>query len=280
MSIVPHSSRSGKRAPNEANAIERSTLSDLLAGARRFELWIALSHDDVRFRFKRTALGLAWITVSYLVFVAAKVIIFGAIAPQPTGWFLLYVASGFLAWTFLSGSILDACNVFVTSENWILGLKLPFSLYIFQNVFREIIFFIYSSIIVFVAFIILRWDHAAQIVWVLPAFFIYIFNAILVNMYLGPLCTRYRDITQIIQAGLRVMFFLTPLVWTPEQVGEVANWLWWNPFVYMIDIFRSPLVEGIVPIQSWVVVGLITVINLGLGWAAFSWARNKIPYWF
>lgn len=257
-----------------------SALSDLISGAKKFELWIALSHDDVRFRFKRTALGLAWITVSYLVFVAAKVIIFGAIAPQPTTWFLLYVASGFLAWTFLSGSILDACNVFVTSENWILGLKLPYYLYIFQNIFRETIFFVYNSIIVFIAFIFLRWEHAAQAVWVIPAFAAYVLNAIAVNMYLGPLCTRYRDITQIIQSGLRVLFFLTPLVWTPEQIGEVANWLWWNPFVYFIDIFRAPLVEGFVPIDSWIVVGLITLVNLGVGWAAFSLSRNKIPYWF
>jgi ABC-2 type transport system permease protein len=269
-------------ASSDASKLQRNfraAIDDIIEGAKRYELWMALSHDDVRLRFKRTLLGVLWITASYLVFVAAKTIIFGAISPQPAGWFLLYVASGFLAWTFLSGSVVDACNVFVNAENWILGIKMPLSLYIFQNIFRELIFFLYSSIVAIGAFAFLRPSHFFDIIWVIPSLVVFVINAAFVNMYLGPLCARFRDFTQIIQTSLKVLFFLTPLVWTPEQVGDIAGLLWWNPFMYFVDIFRAPLVEGYVPIFSWLVVGSITIFNVISGSCAFAWSRSRIPYW-
>lgn len=255
-------------------------LIDLVQGVTLWRLWFELAYDDLRQRYRRTAFGALWVSVSYLVFA----ITIALIGSQMTGVelfpFMVYVAVGYLAWNFINASVTDGCTVFINTENWISGMRLPFSLFVYQSIAREVIIFGYGAVVAVGIILFTGHDLSWSALAALPALLLYLVNAVSSHLLLGVLVTRYRDISQIIQTAMRVLFFLTPLIWTPAQAGGLRDWLWWNPFTYFIDIFRAPIVDGIIPWTSWMVcLGFSGVFGL-VAFVLFAHLRRRIVFWF
>ncbi|MCW5724842.1 MAG: ABC transporter permease [Maricaulaceae bacterium] len=256
-----------------------AALADLGEGLRRWPLWLALAGDDMRQRYRRTVFGLLWITISYAAFVGALTLVFGQLSPEPLSWFVVYVAVGFLAWQFINASVVDGCQVFVNSENWLTGMRLPHSVFIFQSVARECLVLGYSALVALAVMLMAGHALTPMALMALPALAAFIVNAVFAHMLFGVAATRFRDLSQVIQAVMRVLFFLTPLVWTAEQVGGLRGWLWWNPFTYFVDIFRAPIVDGVFPAHSWAVVAAITAGMAVVSLTVFTAFRRRLTLW-
>jgi homopolymeric O-antigen transport system permease protein len=253
---------------------------DIRRGIGYWRLAIELANDDLRQRYRRTAFGALWISVSYLVFAVTIALIGSQMTGVELYGFMVYVAVGYLAWNFINASVTDGCSVFLNTENWISGLRLPFSLFVFQSIARELITFGYGAMVAFLIILATGHELTLTALAALPALLILLINAVWAHLFFGVLVTRYRDINQIVQTGMRVLFFLTPLIWTPEQAGGLRDWLWWNPFTYFIDIFRAPIVQGVIPMDSWIVCLVFTGV-FGLATIAlFAHFRRRIAFWF
>ena len=100
-----------------------------------------------------------------------------------------------------------------------------------------------------------------------------------VHIVLGALCARHRDILHLVQAVMHVMFFLTPILYIPKQLGPKAAVLNYNPFTHYLAIVREPVVNGIIPQLSWTVVICITIV----GWIAalytLKYKTRNIAFW-
>jgi len=253
---------------------------DLARGFMRYELWTALAQDDLRQRYRRTIFGLAWLTLSYLVFVLAKIFIFGALNPAPMAWFAAYVTVGFLIWQIINSFVVDGCTSLINSETWVKGVQLPYSTYFFESISRDLIIFAYSAVVAGIVLVVTGHFPGWAALSVAPALVLLVLNGLFLHMLLGVICLRYRDVVQVVQTAMRVLFFLTPLVWTVDQVGPIADFLVWNPFTYLIDIVRAPLVDDLIPLTSWVV---STGITVGLGivsFFTFAIFRNRMAFWY
>ena len=255
-------------------------LADLGQGFRLWRLWFELAYDDLRQRYRRTSFGALWVSISYLVFAVTIALIGSQMTGVELFPFMVYVAVGYLAWNFINASVTDGCTVFINTENWISGMRLPFSLFVYQSIAREVIIFGYGAIIA--VGIILFTGHS--LTWTalaaLPALLLYLINAVSSHLLFGVLVTRYRDISQIIQTAMRVIFFLTPLIWTPSQAGGLREWLWWNPFTYFIDVFRAPIVDGIIPWDSWMFCLIFSAVFGLIAFGLFAHFRRRIVFWF
>jgi lipopolysaccharide transport system permease protein len=91
--------------------------------------------------------------------------------------------------------------------------------------------------------------------------------------------TRFRDMVPIINSGVQILFFVTPISWMPKLLGESSIMIKLNPFVYFIEIVRQPLL-GIVPAPIvWGVMAGFTCVGFFLSQMAFSYKRFRIPFW-
>jgi len=79
---------------------------------------------------------------------------------------------------------------------------------------------------------------------------------------------------------LQISMFLTPILWTPEQLkGRVALLADLNPLYHLIAIVRDPML-GIAPApMQWVVVLAITVVGWTLLIRVMTKFRHRIVYW-
>ena len=73
--------------------------------------------------------------------------------------------------------------------------------------------------------------------------------------------TFFRDLPFIVVNVMRLLMFITPVFWSHEGVGGWRGILYhWNPLTHYIDIFRRPVVEGIVPMTSWAITLLASTL--------------------
>lgn len=254
---------------------------DIGSGLVRWRLWFALASEDINRRFKRTYIGVLWTTLSFALFVAVKVLIFSpmASAQADATYFTLYVAIGYFAWMYISTVITDGCNVFAVSEAWIKGGRLPFTLFVNVSIMRSLIFAFYNFLVVAGLMAIYHARPTLVAFWSLGVFGMFILNAFFIHFLLGVLCVRYRDLSHLIQAILRVMFFLTPIFWLPEQLGGLWTYLQFNPFAHYLIAFRDPLLAGTVPESSMWVIGITTGVLMVSAFTLFVFARRRVIFW-
>lgn len=257
-------------------------LKDLWSGITRTELWWAFAAEEIQQRYRRSRLGIAWVVVSYLLFVVAISIFFGGFSPKGVGEFTAYVAVNYAMFSFLIANLTDGCAVFRSSKTWISSVPFPYSVHVLKSVARSLFVFGISMFIGAIALI--ATGHASDPVgWLaLPAFLLLLLNGVLVQTYLGYISARFRDLEHLIQSLSRILFFITPILWVRHEQPEgslrrtIADM---NPLTHALEIFSAPLLGRMPDPISWQVMGIITLLNCLLMLVISYFAYRRLPYW-
>ena len=102
---------------------------------------------------------------------------------------------------------------------------------------------------------------------------------VLVSLVVGGLCARFRDIPQIVQSLVQILFFVTPVIWRPETLTGHRWVVDWNPIYHYVEIIRAPLIRAEVPVGSWLFVAACTPVVAAVSLWFFGRCRPRIPYW-
>ena len=57
-----------------------TAVSDWKRALSMWRLWVALGHEDIVDRYRRSLLGTAWVVLSFALFVGVKLSVFGQLA--------------------------------------------------------------------------------------------------------------------------------------------------------------------------------------------------------
>lgn len=243
-------------------------------------IWMTLAIEDLRDRYKRTLIGMIWIPLTFLLFVGVKILIFSKLNGSSLQEFTIYVVVGYWVWQNINSNVIDSCSVFIRSAGYIKSSPLPYSIYILQSIFRNKIIFMYNFIIVLFLLFITSKSITFQLLFVIPAFMVYILNAVWVGLLFGIISARFRDVIHLVQSLMRITFFLTPIIWMPKELGRVGELIaYYNPFTHFIEIIRFPLMYQKIPLESWAIVLTITILGSILAQYTYYKTRLSIVHW-
>jgi lipopolysaccharide transport system permease protein len=265
---------------NKSHSSTMLALTDIKDGIKSWRIWLLLSWQDIRLRYRRSTLGPFWITLSMAITIFTTGFLYGKLLKIDLHQYYPFFAVGMLMWSFISTSITEGTRIFVDSENFLKQMKQPYSTFIFRTVSRNFIIFLHNSIIFIPIIIFLHLKVNLIMMLSLFGLFLMLLNALTFGMVLAIFGTRYRDITQLITSLVQVIFFLTPIMWSaavlPERYHYAVNW---NPVAQFIEMVRNPLL-GILPsVHAIVMTLLITVFSLVFGFYIFAKYRARIAYW-
>jgi lipopolysaccharide transport system permease protein len=115
---------------------------------------------------------------------------------------------------------------------------------------------------------------------VLPALLLWVVDALALTLLLGGFCARFRDVMPIVNSVMQIAFFITPVIWKPQQLGARGmEHLPLNPFFDMLEIVRAPLLGAMPDPMVWIGAGVYSVLLCALSWTFFSRARGRLAYW-
>lgn len=261
----------------------RSAWRDFIEGVQQVSIWGTLGWHDIRQRYRRSVIGPFWLSISAAVMVGALGFVYSGLFNQDMSKYLPFIAIGLIVWGFISSLINDASTVFVGSEGMLKQIRLPLTLHVCRMVWRNFIIFIHNAVII-VAVII--WAHTPvtwELILVPVALFIIAFNGLNVGLLLGIFCTRFRDIVQLVANLIQLLFFVTPIMWSPAILSSRdVDRAWvavYNPAYHFIEIIRAPVLGESISMNSWAAVLAISLVTWLLAMWALTKFRHRVAYW-
>lgn len=258
----------------------QDTFRDMLLGLRRYELWSTLGWRDVANRYRRAALGSLWIPLSMAVVAGVLGTLYSHIMQRPPAEYIPYLTAGFIIWNLLSGIIADGTNVFVSNAAAIKEIPAPLTIHIYRVIWKQIIIYIHN-VIVFVAVSIYFGNvNLATVPQLIAALVIITLNGLWISCLLGIVNARFRDFAHLVPTAMRLIFFVTPIIWYPQLLGGWRAYaVHLNPFYYFIDILRAPMLGVSTATSTWQVVVVITLLGSVTALPVYAYSRKKIAFW-
>ena len=253
---------------------------DFVLAWQSWRLWLGLGLRDISIRYKRTILGPVWLTLSTTATFTSMGMLFSAILKNDVHQFLPYLAAGMVVWNLLNATAGEAPYVFVHSHHIIQSLRLPLPVHVLRCTAYNMMLFLHNAVAAVLALLVLG-GHltpaSLMLLVCLPVLFVILFSGGLILALLGA---RFRDLGPIIAMAMQFLFFLTPIIWSPEDIPQGRKW--WieiNPCYHLIEIVRAPLL-GRMPPQTSLLVALGTaVIIAALAYGLFLRFRRRLAYW-
>ena len=254
--------------------------SDLVESLRRADLWIYMGWHDVRQRYRRSTLGPFWITLATMIFIGLMTVVYSALLRQEVRDFLPFVAAGMVVWTMISGCLTEGTNVFISAAAVIRQVPAPLPVHVCRLLWQQVIFFAHNVIVVVLVVIALQLPVRAATLLAIPGFLLLVVNLGWIVLLLGSLGARYRDVPTIVQSFSAGLFLVTPVMWPMTVLPPERRWVATiNPFTYLVDVVRAPLLGQAPETMTWLACLTIAV----LGWLLALWvyrgARGQIAYW-
>ena len=268
-------------SPLPAPAPSQATLAfiDLVRGAGSRHLWGLLGWQDIRRRYRRSLLGPFWLTISMGVLVGALGTLYGTLLKVEVAEYIPFLAVGFVVWTLIQGVLTDGCTAFINAESIIKQVGLPLSVHVFRVVWRNLlIFFHNAAIFVVVAAIFSVWPGWTGLL-VVPGLILLCLNVIWAGLLLGIVSARFRDVPPIVASVVRILFFVTPIIWMPELMPGRAFVLDFNPFYHLVELVRAPLLGQAPGLASWLAVSGFVLGGWLVTFELFRRYRRRIAYW-
>lgn len=254
---------------------------DIVEALSNFRLAALLGWQDVAQRYRRSRVGAFWLTINMGVLIGALGLVFGTIFNSPMREFLPFICVGLIFWGYYTQIVNEGCSGFISNSDIILQLDIPFFTYILRVWYRNSVILAHNLVIFPVVLLIFWKPIGLSALLAIPGFALVTLNMNWIALMLAILCTRYRDLTQIVQNIMQVMMYVTPIMWMPDHLPPRAShaMLDYNPFFHLISVVRNPLLGQTVTVANWVVVASVAIVGWFLTLLLLRRYRARIAYW-
>lgn len=249
-------------------------IKDLLVGIRRWELWTRLAWNEIKSKYRRSVVGPIWASLSFGIFVGALGLLYAQLFNQDPSIYVPHLVLGLLVWNIVSQMMMDGCLIFSNMRMYILEANIPLTVFIFVLLWKNIILFFFNAIVFILVIFIFDIQPNTSWIYSLPALLLILFNTLWIALLFAIISARFHDFNEVVGNAMRIIFFITPILWLPGMEGRFTLMLDANPFYYLIEIFRGYLIGNEPSVTSWLAVVGLTIV----GWAATSILYNKYRY--
>ena len=256
-------------------------IKDITDGCASWRLWYMLGINEITHRYRRSTLSPFWLTLSIGVQILVMGFLFGFLFQHKIEHFLPFLCISLILWNFLSTTVMDGAATLTSAGSLITQVKRPFSVYILQTIWRNIVI-LGHTVVIFVIIALVYGMYPNNTSFLVPIGFVFFLaNISWAVMLTAILSARYRDVPMIVQNAFTVLFWLTPVFYMPEQLGEglIAKIVIFNPLFHIIEVIRAPLLLETPTATNWAVAISGAVIGWIITILLFSRTRARIPYW-
>lgn len=194
------------------------------------DLVVNLVKKDVRVRYMGSALGFLWSLGSPLLTTLTYLVVFKFIFHNPDQKFVLYLVTGIVHWTLFSQLVLQGCDWLYGNSNLIKKIKFDRLLLPIAGTGTVLIFWTISLAVYAIVYAPLGGSISWAMLYYPIVFLGYLSFALGISLILSVMYIKFRDIKYLVEVTMPIMFWLTPIVWQPNNLtSDIAEWLKLNP---------------------------------------------------
>lgn len=246
--------------------------------AYRDLMWMFVRRDVVTV-YKQTILGPIWYFAQPLLTMAIYMMVFSNIAnistdgiPSP-----LFYLSGIVMWNYFADTFKTASTTFSANAHIFGKVYFPRLIVPLSIVLSGLIKFLIQFSLFLIAFL-----YFWLIAGVVHPNFGMTLSALLVILMAGmglgfgiifsSLTTKYRDLNFLLQFGIQLLMYATPIIYPMSTLTEkMRSVLWWNPISHIIEAFKFGFLGvGEVSVAGLVYTTTFTIVTLFVGIVIFN----------
>ncbi len=257
-----------------------AALRDLRAGIIQYQYWHQLALNDLRARYRRTALGEFWIGISLAIFVLSIGFFFGVLLNLDPAVYLPHLLVGYAFWLLFSTLAVEGCQTFIANAALLQQRRTALSVVALRNVDRAFMTLAHNLVVVAIGLIFLHVLPTWRLALLLPALVLWWLNAIWLTLALGIICARFRDVPPAILSIIQLVFLISPVLWRPQDVPEVLQTIVaYNPLTHFLAIVRNPLLGTDASMLSWAATSGVTLAGWAIAMILLRFYRARVVYW-
>jgi lipopolysaccharide transport system permease protein len=235
--------------------------------ARRFAWEYALTQLKLKYRY--TALGFFWNFLEPALFLAVLSLVFSVVNRMDIADYAVFLFGALLPWRYFE-KVVSQCTDAIVHGDWLLKKTYVSPFALLASRWTVATFELGFSLIVMFAFLALLrhpWTiHFAVLPLSIVPWAILGFG---VGCIAAVLFTFFRDVRAIIQLGLMLTFFSSPILFKADlfAAGTIQNWLLrLHPITYFASLFQKPIYYAAWPsITDWFVSFAVALTMLSIG---------------
>jgi lipopolysaccharide transport system permease protein len=241
------------------------------------DLLFTLVGRDMKVRYKRSVLGVAWSLLTPLAQLAVLYLTFDVLLPLNVPNYFTFLFCGLLVWNWFQSSLYQATSTIVDNRELIKRPGFPPAVLPAVTVASNLIHFLLALPILFF-FLLLGGIGLTSAVVALPLVIALQFILTLSLAYFtATFYVTFRDTQHLLGVLLNLLFFLTPIFYKSSDLpGQYQAFYRLNPMVHLIEAYRAILLSGSLPhgVDLWALT-FPAIALLALGYYVFRKASDR-----
>ena len=240
------------------------------------DLLVTLVGRDMKLRYKRSILGIAWSLLTPLAQLAVFYLTFDVLLPLNVPNYLSFLFTGVLVWNWFQVSLYQATSTIVDNRELIKRPSFPTAILPVVTVASYLVHFLLALPILFV-FLVWGGVGITSAIFSLPLVIALQFVLTLsVAYFTATFYVTFRDTQHLLGVGLNLLFFLTPVFYKSSDLPAQYQALYrLNPMVHLMEAYRAILLSGTSPeAMSLLLLILPALALLYIGYHVFKRASD------
>lgn len=202
---------------------------------------------NIKAKYRQMALGPIWIILQPLINMFVFTIIFGKMAKLTDDGipYRVMTFAGIVPWLLFESATTQSSNSLVSHMNIISKVYFPRLIIPLSATLSRLVDFCLAFGVLIVLMLLHGITPGWKIVFVPVYVLLLLVTSLSVGLWTAALTVRFRDVNLLMNYGMKVFMFLSPVAYSASAVTE--EWLWLyqlNPLYWIIEGFRWSLLGG------------------------------------
>lgn len=232
---------------------------------------------DIKVKYRRSVLGVAWSVLNPLLMMLVMTAVFSTIFKFQVENYPVYYLTGLLIFNFVNEATNASMTSIIDNAPLIKKVYIPKYIFVLEKCLFALVNALYSLIAMFIIMLILR-VHVSWTIVLLPIPLVYTFLfSVGLGLILGTCNVFFRDIGHLYGVWTTAWMYLTPIIYPIEILPNfVKSVVAFNPLIYYVNYFRNIVLYGVVPSfrENVICIG-IALLFLILGLWVFKANQDK-----
>lgn len=205
------------------------------------DLLVTLARKDFFVRYRRTSFGLLWAVGLPLVQAVVLAVVFTRIVRIETGGnYGIFVFSGMLPWSFLSGTVSSGSTSIVDGSALATKIYFPRAVLPLVVLGANLYGFLPGIAVLLIGAATIGEGLDADVFLLVPATVLMVLFVASITLLFAGLHVYFRDLRFVVQASVLAWFYGTPVIYPLDEAeGTLRTILLLNPATGMVSLFRS-----------------------------------------
>jgi lipopolysaccharide transport system permease protein len=220
---------------------------------------------DLRHKYKGSSLGFVWSLLHPVVMAAVYTVAFKLIIGSPIERFPLFLLSGLLPWMFFTAALSSASGAIVDNGTLVRKVAFPRVILPLAAVAAQLVQFALMYTVIVPLLLYFGIGLQPALVGLVPVVALQVVFTAGLALVLATAYVYARDTRHLLEIGLQIWFWATPVVYSAALVPETLRaWFQWNPMAQFVTSYHAIVYDGRTPSLATFGILLLCAVAAGM----------------